>query len=91
MIAWKDLVAVLNTGHKPPFSLEDEKQLRRWCCAEFGVETMAVYHWIYSGRLPPHVRQQLVMLWPEVFHKIEYGEKGARYEPQADNSQRPDI
>lgn len=90
MITWQDLVKILKTGKTPPFSLETVPELRRWCCAEFGVETMAVYHWIYSGRLPPHVRQQLVMLWPEVFHKIEYGEKGAKYEPKTDNNQRPD-
>lgn len=83
MITWHDLTTVIGTGHKPPFSLQTERQLRRWCCAEFGVETPAVYRWMYEDRLPPYVRQQLVMLWPEFFHKIEFGEKGARYEPKA--------
>ena len=88
MITWQDLVKILKTGKTPPFSLETVPELRRWCAAEFEVESQSVWVWMKTNRLPPHVRQQFVMLWPEVFHKIEYGERGAKYEPKANQDQR---
>ena len=45
---------------------------------EFDVESQTVWVWMKTNRLPPDVRQQLVMLWPEIFHDIEYG-AGGRY------------
>ena len=47
-----------------------------WCAAEFEVESQSVWVWMKTNRLPPHVRQQLVMIWPEIFHDIEYGTGG---------------
>lgn len=83
MIKWSDLAACLGTGDEMPFRLETIPQLRRWCVGEFGIDTNAVRKWEKTGRIPPYARQQLVMTWPEIFHKIEFGEKGARYEPKA--------
>ena len=78
MITWQDLVKILKTGTTPPFSLETVPELRRWCAAEFEVESQSVWVWMKTNRLPPHVRQQLVMTWPEIFHDVEYG-PGGRY------------
>ena len=76
MITWQDLVKILKTGTTPPCSLETVPELRRWCAAEFDVESQTVWVWMKTNRLPPDVRQQLVMLWPEIFHEIEYGAGG---------------
>lgn len=76
MITWQDLVKILKTGTTPPFSLESVPELRRWCAAEFEVESQSVWVWMKTNRLPPHVRQHLVMLGPEIFHDIEYGTGG---------------
>ena len=76
MITWQDLVKILKTGKTPPFSLETVPELRRWCAAEFEVESQSVWVWMKTNRLPPDVRQHLVMLRPEIFHDIEYGTGG---------------
>ena len=76
MITWQDLVKILKTGMTPPFSLVTVPELRRWCAAEFDVESQTVWVWMKTNRLPPDVRQQLVRFWPEIFHDIEYGAGG---------------
>ena len=43
MIKWKDLVDALGTDSEPPFSLDSEKELRKWCAEHFGVTYTAVH------------------------------------------------
>ena len=72
MIKWKDLVDALGTDSEPPFSLDSEKELRKWCAEHFGVTYTAVYVWSKS-KLPAYVRQEFVMCFPDRFHDKEYG------------------
>lgn len=79
MITWKKMLKCIFDNHgktgTPPFSLTNEKEVRRWLMTQFGVGRVTVYVWKRKDCLPPYVRQSLITMCPEVFAAVEFDNK----------------
>lgn len=79
MITWKKMLKCIFDNHgktgTPPFSLTNEKEVRGWLMAQFGVGRVTVYVWKRKDYLPPYVRQSLITMCPEVFAAVEFNKQ----------------